>query len=167
MPVFKFVISDPETRRTYQIEVDQNKTSGLIGKKIGEDFNGDLIDLPGYTLRITGGTDKDGFPMHPQFHGMGRKKLLLSSPPGFHPRTKGQRKRKMVRGNTISQDIVQINTKIIKKGSKPIDELLSMKGEKKEGTSETEKKAEKKIKLDEPEKEKKDEVNSKMEEKSA
>ncbi|MFH8120306.1 MAG: S6e family ribosomal protein, partial [Candidatus Aenigmatarchaeota archaeon] len=61
MATFKFVVSDPETRKSYQIEVEQSKALGLIGKKIGEEFNGELIGLPGYVLKITGGTDKDGF----------------------------------------------------------------------------------------------------------
>ena len=133
MVIFKFVVSDPETRKAWQIEVEQTKAAGIIGRKIGDEFNGDILGLPGYTLKITGGTDKDGFPMHPHVHGTGKKKVLLSGPPGFHPRLKGQRKRKTVRGNTISEDIVQINVKIVKKGTKPIEELL---GKKEGGTQE-------------------------------
>lgn len=124
---FKFVISDPETRRSFQIEVEQSKVLGLIGKKIGEEFNGDLIGLQGYVLKITGGTDKDGFPMHPEVEGMGRKRVILSNPPCFHPRKKGEKRRKTVRGNTISEDIVQINCKIVKRGEKPIEEIVPMK----------------------------------------
>ncbi len=124
---FKFVISEPETRRSYQLEVDQNKAINLVGKKIGEDLNGEAIGLSGYTLKITGGTDKDGFPMHPSIKGSVKKKILLAGPPAFHPKIKGQRKRKMVRGDTISQDIVQINIKVVKKGEKPLDQLVPMK----------------------------------------
>ncbi len=43
-----------------------------------------------------------------------KKALLLSGPPGFHPKNKGERRRKYVRGNTITEDIVQINTKLVK-----------------------------------------------------
>ena len=43
MAVFKFVVSDPETRKAYQVEVDQQKAVGLVGKKIGEKFNGCLL----------------------------------------------------------------------------------------------------------------------------
>lgn len=124
MSVWKIVISDPETRKAYQLEVDQNNVPQLIGKKIGDEFPGDWIGLDGYTLFITGGTDKDGFPMHPAIHGAVKKKVLLSSPPGFHPKKKGQRKKKTVRGNTISTDIVQINVKVVKKGSKPLEEIF-------------------------------------------
>ncbi len=127
MATVKFVVSDPETRRSFQLEVEQSKVLGLIGKKIGEEFNGDLIGLQGYVLKITGGTDKDGFPMHPQVEGSARKKVLLTGPPCFHPRKKGERRRKTVRGNTISEDIVQINCKIVKKGEKPIEEIVPVK----------------------------------------
>lgn len=166
MAVFKFVIADPETRKTYQLEVDQDKAVGLIGKKIGDKFNGDVLNLPGYEIQITGGTDKDGFPMHPQVHGPGRKKILLGGPPGFHPKLKGQRKRKMVRGNVISRDIVQINCKITKKGVKPIEELISKKPKKEvKEVPKEEKPSEKSEKEEETPKKEKKEPSEKREEK--
>lgn len=123
MPVWKIVISDPESKKAYQIEIDQSMAPQLIGKKIGDIIDGNIIGLSGYELQITGGTDKDGFPMHPNIDGAIKKRVLLSSPPCFHPEKKGERKKKTVRGNTISSDIIQINTKIIKKGEKPIEEF--------------------------------------------
>jgi len=131
MASFKFVISDPQNRKSHQIEVDQGKAMGLIGKRIGEEFNGDIIGLTGYSLQIRGGTDKDGFPMHPQVHGQVRKRVLLSSPPGFHPDKEGMRKRKTVRGDTISADIMQINVKVTKKGSVSLDEIAPNKAKEK------------------------------------
>ena len=128
--MFKFVIADPKTRKSYKVEKDQNEVVGLVGKKIGDKFNGDLIGLKGYEITITGGTDKDGFPMHPDVHGMVKKKIILSGPPCFHPQKKGMRKRKMVVGNTISNTIAQINCKIIKEGSKKLEELFAKKEEK-------------------------------------
>jgi len=130
MAKFQFVISDPETRRAYKVEIDQSKTP-IIGKKIGDEIDASFLGLEGYVIKITGGTDKDGFPMHPSVPGMGRKKVLLSGPPCFHPRKKGERRRKTVRGNVIGEDIVQINCKIIKKGAKPIEEILGKKEEEK------------------------------------
>src|SRR5207245_508387 len=142
---FKFTVSDPESKRAVQVEVDTAKATVLMGKKIGDEIHGEVLGLPGYTLRITGGTDKDGFPMHPSIKGQGRKKALLAAPPGFHPKIKGQRKRKTIRGDTISQDIIQINVKIVKKGEKPLDQLVTFKPKPKK-----EEKAEKK---EEPKKE--------------
>lgn len=149
MPNFQFIVSNPSTRKAYKIEVDQTKAAGIIGKIIGNKFNGDIIGLTGYELQITGGTDKDGFPMHPKVHGPGRKKVILAHPPGFHPKIKGQRRRKMVRGNTISPDIVQINCKISKAGVKPIEELLPKKEKVEEAKPEE--------KVEKPKKEKKEE----------
>lgn len=144
MTSFKIVVSEPETRKSYQLEVDQSKAIGLIGKKIGDEFNGDLVGLNGYSLKITGGTDRDGFPMLPSLKGPGRKRVLLSSVPGFHPKIKGERKRKTVRGNTISDAIAQINVKVAKKGEKPLDQILPTKAkEKKEEKKPEEKKEEK------------------------
>jgi len=127
MPLWKFVISDTGTKKSYQLEIDQSKALGLIGKKIGEEFTGDIIGLQGYTLQITGGTDKDGFPMHPKIKGPGRKRILLTSPPCFHPKLKGERRRKTVRGNTISEEIMQINCKVVKKGEKALEEIIPTK----------------------------------------
>jgi len=157
MPVFKFVISEPETRKAFQLEVDQTKAVGLIGKKIDDEFNGDLIGLNGYSLKITGGTDKDGFPMHPSVKGPGRKKVLLASAPCFYPKIKGQRKRKTIRGNVISDAIAQINVKVLKKGEKPLDQLVPMKPKAKKAEKPEEAKEEKKEeKKPEKQEEKKD-----------
>jgi small subunit ribosomal protein S6e len=43
---------------------------------------------------------------------------------GFNPIRDGQRRRKTVRGNTVSNDIVQINTVVTQKGEKDIKEIL-------------------------------------------
>jgi small subunit ribosomal protein S6e len=43
---------------------------------------------------------------------------------GFNPIRDGQRKRKLVRGRTISSDISQVNLKVIDYGPKSIEELL-------------------------------------------
>ena len=164
MPNFQFIVSNPTTRKAYKIEVDQNKATGIIGKIIGEKFNGDILNLSGYELQITGGTDKDGFPMHPNVHGPGRKSIVLSHAPGFHPEIKGQRRRKMVRGNTVSADIIQINCKVIKTGAKPIEQLFG-KEEKKEETKPEEKKVEEKPKeVKKPEEKPKEKVEEKKEE---
>jgi len=127
MANFKFVISDPATRKSHQIEVEQGRAIAIVGKKIGDNFNGDIIGLAGYALQITGGTDKDGFPMHPQVGGQGKKRVLLAEAPGFHPLKKGMRKRKTVRGDTISADIIQVNVKVLKKGSVSLDQIAPTK----------------------------------------
>ncbi len=116
----KLIISDPETGRSVTIGVDDVKFRSLIEVKIGEIVKGDPFGLVGYELQVTGGSDRDGFPMRSDIESSGRKKVLLSSGPGFKPRKKGERRRKLVRGNTISGDIYQVNMKVVKKGAKDI-----------------------------------------------
>ncbi|MCS7123691.1 MAG: 30S ribosomal protein S6e [Candidatus Aenigmarchaeota archaeon] len=127
---FKIVVSEPDSRKSYQLEIEQEKASFLIGKKIGDEIDGSLLGLPGYVLKISGGSDKDGFPMVPFVEGPLRASVVLEKGPGYKPKKKGVRKRKTVRGNTISMDIVQINTKVIKKGEKSLEELIPKKEKK-------------------------------------
>ena len=124
MVEFKAVIGDPKTGKTYQKTISGQYANRLLGMKIGDEFDGIFVSLPGYKLKITGGSDKDGTPMRPDLPGTGRRKLLLTGGVGFHPTKKGERRRKMVRGNTISADIVQINMVVVSHGARPIEELF-------------------------------------------
>lgn len=122
MAKFKVVVSDPKEAKSYQFEIDDNT---LIGKKIGDEISGSIVGLEGYKLKITGGSDKCGFAMRHDVHGSMKLRVLLSKAPGYKPRDKGIRRRKSVRGNVISADIVQVNTKVVEYGEKPISELIS------------------------------------------
>ncbi len=139
--MFKLVVSDPKTKKTYQKEVSQ-KESGLLNRKIRDKVKGDFLGLSGYELEITGGSDKQGFPMRPNLQGVARKRVLLTGGPGFHPKTKGERRRKSVRGNTISPDIVQVNAKIVKYGAKKLEQIFGKKEEKPEEAKKEEAKPE-------------------------
>jgi len=119
---FKLVISEGE--KSHQVEVDAAQSKKLTGLKIGDEIDASLVGLSGYKLKITGGSDKNGFPMKKDVDGPRRIRSLLSGGLGFEPKRAGQRRRKTIRGNTISDDIVQINTIVTEKGSKSIDELL-------------------------------------------
>jgi small subunit ribosomal protein S6e len=124
MVEFKVVVNDTKSGKSYQVPVSGHHANSLIGKKIGDEVDGIFISLPGYKLQITGGTDKDGFAMRKDLPGTIRRKILLSDCKGFHEIEHGMRKKKSIRANTISQDVVQINMKVIKHSSKPIDSLL-------------------------------------------
>lgn len=124
MVEFKVVVNDTKSGKSYQVPVSGHHANSLIGKKIGDEVDGIFISLPGYKLLITGGTDKDGFAMRKDLPGTIRRKILLSDCKGFHETEHGMRKKKSIRANTISQDVVQINMKVIKHSSKPIDSLL-------------------------------------------
>lgn len=119
MPKFKIIISDPEIGTSKSIELEETRALPLIGKKIGEVVDGSVVDLPGHKIQITGGSDKDGFPMRPNVHGGVRRKVILSGGVGFNPQNEGARRRKTIRGNVITDEIVQINMKIIEKPKKP------------------------------------------------
>ena len=117
---FKVVVS--QKADTYQLEVDEAKA--LNGLVIGDEFDGGIVGLDGYTLQITGGSDKNGFTMKKDVPGTRRIKSLLTGGIGYHPKADGVKRRKTVRGNTIADDIVQINSVVVKEGAKPIAEIL-------------------------------------------
>ncbi|RZN61903.1 30S ribosomal protein S6e [Methanonatronarchaeum sp. AMET6-2] len=125
MPEFKLVISNPENGETYQKEISGNEGNELIGKKIGENIQGETLGLTGYQLTITGGSDSDGIPMRKDIQGPARKKVLVSGGQGFNPTRDGERKRKTVRGSQVSEEITQINMKVSQKGDKDLQELLT------------------------------------------
>ncbi len=87
--------------KTWQIAVPEDVAVRLAGLEINDVFDGMLIGYEGLRLRIRGGSDATGIPMHPGVPGAGKKKMLLSGPPGFHPNEKGERKRKLVRGRAV------------------------------------------------------------------
>ena len=122
----KVVINEPKNGKSYQIELDETKSKPLMGLKIGNDLEGTLLGLTGYTLELTGGTDKDGFPMRKDLHGTDRKKILLPKGVGLRKTRKGERRKKTIRGNTISEEIAQVNTKVKKEGKESITNLLGI-----------------------------------------
>lgn len=143
---FKVVLNDTKKGKSHQVQVSGHHANSLIGKAIGDEVDGIFVSLPGYKLKITGGTDKDGFCLKSDLPGMGRRRLLLSKGKGFKAKEKGIRRKKSVRGNTINQDVVQINMKVTKYSSRSIDQLLK-----------SEKKSEEKPEQDKKEEEQKDE----------
>ncbi len=153
MAEFKLTINDPKTGKSYK---HLTSDTSLVGKKIKEKVKGDVFGLKDYEFEITGGSDNAGFPMRFDIPGIQRKKALLTRGPGVKIKRKGMRKRKTVAGNEISKKTVQINLKIIKPGSKKIEEILGKKEETKEASKEETKKVEEKpkeTKKEEPKKE--------------
>jgi len=139
MAKFKVIISDPKTGKSNFVEIEGTRAIPLIGRKLGETIDGAVVGLSGQKLQITGGSDKDGFPMRPNIHGGVRAAVILSEGVGFKPPQVGERKRKAIRGNTITEDIVQINMKIVKAPEKA-EKKEKPKKRKKEEKMETKKK---------------------------
>ncbi len=122
MAKFKIIISDPDSGTSKTVELEETRTVPLIGRRVGEVLDGAIVGLSGHKVQITGGSDKDGFPMRPSVHGGVRRKVILGGGVGFNPKDEGQRRRKMVRGNVITDEIVQINMKIVEKPKKAKEE---------------------------------------------
>jgi small subunit ribosomal protein S6e len=127
MAKFKVIVSDPADGTSQSVELEETQAVPLVGRKLGEVIDGTVVKLSGYKLKITGGSDKDGFPMRPNIHGGVRVGAILSEGVGFHSTRKGERKRKTVRGNIITDSIVQVNMKVLekpkgKKAEKPKEE---------------------------------------------
>jgi small subunit ribosomal protein S6e len=123
----KVIVSDPESGRSYQLESDEAHSRRLVGLRVGDKFDGEVVGLLGYELEITGGTDQDGFPMRRDVSGPRRARVLLARGPGFRSRRKGERRRKLVRGGTVSDATAQLNAKVVKKGGKSLEEILGTK----------------------------------------
>jgi small subunit ribosomal protein S6e len=112
-------------------EIKDTECNVLLNKKIGDNVSGNTFGFKNYEFQITGGTDRDGFPMRYDLFGTNRKKILLSFGPCVKIKRKGMRTRKTVRGNTIAEDIRQINLNVVKEGDKKYDEIFPPKVEEK------------------------------------
>jgi small subunit ribosomal protein S6e len=119
MPTFKLVLSDPISGKARQFEIKDPLAQRFVGLKIGDEIDGivlkDFIELPkGAKIKITGGSGIEGAPMHPGVPGPVKRYILADpDPPGTTPRRRGCGKKKLVRGNTISDSIVQINAVVV------------------------------------------------------
>jgi small subunit ribosomal protein S6e len=152
-----FKINVADKGKTFKVETENED---LVGQKIGDKVDGKVFseDLEGYEIEITGTSDKAGFCGLPDVEGSRLKKVLLSYERGMHVRPKhegkkvrsnrnpkGLRLRKTVRGNEISLETVQINTKVLKEGKKKFDALFAAPEEpKEEAPAEASKEEEKK-----------------------
>lgn len=95
-------------------------------KKISQEVPADSLgeEWKGYILRITGGNDKQGFPMKQGVLVPYRVRLLLSDGHScYRPRRTGERKRKSVRGCIVGPDIAVLSLVIVKQGEHALPEL--------------------------------------------
>ncbi|MCK4428960.1 MAG: 30S ribosomal protein S6e [Candidatus Aenigmarchaeota archaeon] len=107
--------------KSFQKEMDLNAVQGKI---LGDKISGDIIGLEGYELQVTGGNDKQGFPMRRGVAGAVRKRFVLSEGTGYRTERKGVRRRKGIRGEVISEETAQVNMKVLKEGAKKFDEFF-------------------------------------------
>jgi len=114
---FKLTISDIKGKSISK-ELKDSDANALLGLQLGNETDAAIIGLSG-KLELTGGSDKSGVPMRNDIHGAARKQVLLSKGVGLQNVEIGQRKRKLMRGNTISEEIYQVNCKF--NGELPVE----------------------------------------------
>ena len=106
---FKITISDIKGKSLSK-ELKDSDANPLLGLQLGNETDATVVGLNG-KLKLTGGSDKSGIPMRNDVHGSARKRVLLSKGVGLQDVETGDRIRKLIRGNTISEEIYQINCK--------------------------------------------------------
>jgi len=106
---FKLTVSDVKGKSITK-ELKDNDANKLLGLQLGNETDASIVGLQG-KLKLTGGSDKSGVPMRNDIHGSARKYILLSKGVGLQAAEIGQRVRKLMRGNTVSEEIYQINCK--------------------------------------------------------
>lgn len=120
----KFNISFPETGQQKCLEIeDEKKVRLFYDRKMGEEVDGEALgeEFKGYTFKISGGNDKQGFSMKQGVLVNKRVRLLLAKgTTNYRPRRSGERKRKSVRGCIVSHDIGVLQLIVTKKGANEI-----------------------------------------------
>ena len=123
MPEFKIVVG--EKGKSYAKNLTSDESEFLLGKKIKDKVEGGHIGLKGYELEVTGGSDKEGFPIRFDVEGLVRKEIfLIKGDIGTRLKRKGVRIRKAVASNLITNNTSQVNLKVLKTGQKNLDEIF-------------------------------------------
>jgi small subunit ribosomal protein S6e len=112
MAQFKLVVSDNKGKSISQ-ELKDRAANPLLGSKIGEIIDSSVIGIAGGKMKITGGSDKSGTPMRPDVHGGVKKYVLLSRGVGMRNASEGNRIRKLIRGNMVTEEIYQLNCVLV------------------------------------------------------
>merc|ERR1712131_505296 len=125
--IMKLNISFPATGCQKLIEVDdERKLRTFYEKRMAAEVAADPLgdEWKGYMVRISGGNDKQGFPMKQGVLTHGRVRLLLSKGHTcYRPRRTGERKRKSVRGCIVDGNLAVLAMAIVKKGEAEIPGL--------------------------------------------
>ena len=125
MANLKLTISDIKGKSVSK-ELKDNDVNPLLGLQLGNETDASIVGLTG-KLKLTGGSDKSGVPMRTDVHGAARKRVLLVKGVGLQDVEYGQRKRKLMRGNTVSEEIYQLNCKF--DGELPVETPTEEKAE--------------------------------------
>jgi small subunit ribosomal protein S6e len=123
----KINIANPATALQKILDIDDEKTlRAFYDKRIGQEVEGDCFgeEFKGYIFRISGGNDKQGFPMKQGVLSATRARLLLTKGLScYRPRRTGERKRKSVRGCIVGPDLSVLNLVVAKQGEADVPGL--------------------------------------------
>merc|ERR1711972_1123490 len=114
-------------QKVFEID-DDKKLLPFFDKRMSSEVSGDSLgdEFKGYVFRISGGNDKQGFPMKQGILCNHRVRLLFKKGMScFRERRNGCRKRKSVRGCIVGSDLAVMSLVIAKKGAEDIDGLTN------------------------------------------
>ncbi|CEP61886.1 40S ribosomal protein eS6 LALA0_S04e02916g [Lachancea lanzarotensis] len=121
----KLNISYPVNGTQKCIDIDdEHRVRVFYDKRIGQEVDGESVgdEFKGYVFKISGGNDKQGFPMKQGVLLPTRVKLLLAKGHScYRPRRAGERKRKSVRGAIVGPDLAVLSLVITKKGEQELE----------------------------------------------
>lgn len=133
----KLNIANPITGQNLPLVVDdEHKLAIFMGKRMGTEVAAEALGdgWKGYVLKITGGNDKDGFPMKQGILIQGRTRILMSEGHStYRPRRTGERKKKSVRGCVVGPDIAALALSVVKQGEQQIEGLTNEKRPRRRG----------------------------------
>jgi small subunit ribosomal protein S6e len=115
---FKVIISDKKGKSVSK-ELKDKEAQPLVGLRVGEIIDSSVVGIPSGKIQLRGGSDKSGTPIRSDVHGGVKKYVLLSKGAGMRDDREGIRKRKLVRGNMITEEIYQINC-LLTEGNLPL-----------------------------------------------
>jgi len=123
----KLNIANPSTGSMKVLEVDEEKQlRNFYDKRISQEVDGEVLgdEFKGYVFRISGGNDKQGFPMQQGVLVNQRVRLLMGKGSTYYrPRRVGERRRKSIRGCIVGPDLAVLNLVVLKKGDNEVPGL--------------------------------------------
>jgi len=125
----KLNISNPATGAQKLIDIDDDKKlRPFLDKRISQEVDASCLgnEWKGYVVRISGGNDKQGFPMKQGVLTNNRVRLLLARGHScYRERRSGERRRKSVKGCIVDSNLSVLALVIVKKGEQEIDGLTN------------------------------------------
>lgn len=125
----KLNISNPATGAQKLIDIeDEKKIRSFMDKRISQEVDASCLgnEWKGYIVRVSGGNDKQGFPMKQGILTNNRVRLLMARGMScYRERRSGERRRKSVKGCIVDGNLSVLSLVIVKKGEQEIEGLTN------------------------------------------